>query len=107
MRCATLGFEMKPLWCKQAESAMLRVPCPNCRKLLQVVDTSLDLDSQCPACGTVFRPQNPYWRPTQIMASCANRSPVPDGSRGVTSDSLAIERLVTTPLQEEAREAAR
>jgi len=35
---------------------MLSVPCPNCRKLLQVVDTSTDRESQCPACGTVFRP---------------------------------------------------
>jgi phage FluMu protein Com len=35
---------------------MLSVPCPNCRKLLQVVETATDRESQCPACGTVFRP---------------------------------------------------
>jgi len=36
---------------------MFSIPCPNCRKPLQVTDTSLDRDSQCPACRTVFRPE--------------------------------------------------
>ena len=35
---------------------MLSVPCPNCRRLLQVVDTSADRESQCPACGAMFKP---------------------------------------------------
>jgi hypothetical protein len=41
---------------------MLDLTCPNCRKLLQVADTATDRDSQCPACGTVFRP-DAVWRP--------------------------------------------
>src|SRR5262249_31553784 len=40
---------------------MLEVTCPNCRKLLHVVETATGRDSQCPACGTVFRPET-VWR---------------------------------------------
>jgi hypothetical protein len=35
---------------------MLELQCPNCRKLLQVVETATDRYSQCPSCGTVFQP---------------------------------------------------
>src|SRR5438445_8983415 len=38
---------------------MLSVTCPNCRKLLQVVETSSDRESQCSACGTTFWPADP------------------------------------------------
>jgi hypothetical protein len=40
---------------------MLQIPCPGCRKLLQVADTSIDRDSQCPECGMIFRPEA-MWR---------------------------------------------
>jgi hypothetical protein len=36
---------------------MLELTCPNCRRLLQIVETATDRDSQCPACGVVFRPE--------------------------------------------------
>ena len=37
---------------------MLEVTCPCCQKRLQLVHTAVDHDSQCPACGTVFRPEH-------------------------------------------------
>jgi hypothetical protein len=40
---------------------MLDLTCPSCQKLLQVAENSVDRDSQCPACATVFRPAA-VWR---------------------------------------------
>ena len=48
-----------PYGVKTRNWPMLSVPCPNCRKLLQVVETSTDRQSQCPACGVVFTPKGP------------------------------------------------
>src|SRR5208282_2812429 len=33
-----------------------QICCPNCRRLLQLVETAIDLDCFCPSCGVQFRP---------------------------------------------------
>src|ERR1043166_1813392 len=54
---------------------MLSVPCPNCRKLLQVVDTSTDCESQCAACGTLFRPAGSEAQSNQVSSGFPQPAP--------------------------------
>jgi hypothetical protein len=73
---------------------MLQVSCPNCRRLLQAVETAAGLVSQCPACGTVFRPEILQ---SESGSATAPVTPACDDTAFIDSD-LAPER---EPVQSE------
>jgi hypothetical protein len=89
---------------------MLEVNCPSCRKLLQVADTAIDRDSQCPACATVFRPAANWHEPPTHSAFPANTSVrlprvadadaddlEPDTDRNIVWPTRPIEQPVRSP----------
>jgi hypothetical protein len=61
---------------------MLDVNCPSCEKLLQVAATAVGRDSQCPACMTVFRPEDAARKKANIAPDTANST----GARIIADD---------------------
>jgi hypothetical protein len=87
---------------------MLEVNCPGCRKLLQVADTAMDRDSQCPACATVFRPATNWRDPSTAPTTRASAMLEPHWSPKPDADEFqpSVYRSIVDPNPSNLRVAA-
>src|SRR5262245_24087069 len=88
---------------------MLEVTCPTCRRLLHVVETATDRDSQCPACATVFRPDEhpPGRQPLPSLSAVARVRAVHSRSDDPERDPTSAAAHTPTEGQSRGRRPAR